>query len=155
MTKLKDSQHSVSSFQLKDPTKPGHRRFIALWLVDPTQPIVSTANIPPQQADWWIQDVANKSPEEREEALRDMPKGVQDLFKSLKLRSDEGQEGDALRYIEIHPNKLSQIQDQLQGHELFMTRQHARKYREELMEERTTHTRDQETRILSYNFCEH
>ncbi|KAJ5058413.1 hypothetical protein J3E72DRAFT_222606 [Bipolaris maydis] len=41
-------QHRVSSFKLIDPTKPGHCRFIALWLVDPARPIISTANIPPQ-----------------------------------------------------------------------------------------------------------
>ncbi|KAF5665542.1 hypothetical protein FDENT_12561 [Fusarium denticulatum] len=46
-------QHRVSSFKLQDPTKPGHRRFIALWLVDPHRRILSTANLPPQQRDWW------------------------------------------------------------------------------------------------------
>lgn len=43
----------MSSFKLQDPTKPGHRRFIALWLVDPHRRILSTANVPPQQKDWW------------------------------------------------------------------------------------------------------
>lgn len=43
----------MSSFKLEDPTKPGHRRFIALWLVDPHRRILSTANVPPQQKDWW------------------------------------------------------------------------------------------------------
>ncbi|KAL5610871.1 hypothetical protein FOBRF1_006988 [Fusarium oxysporum] len=42
---------SKSRFQ--DPTRPGHRRFIALWLVDPHRRIVSTANVPPQKRDWW------------------------------------------------------------------------------------------------------
>ena len=45
-------QHCVTPFELVDPTKPGHRRFIALWLVDPFVPIISTANVPPQQAEW-------------------------------------------------------------------------------------------------------
>ncbi|KAL7944157.1 hypothetical protein V8C42DRAFT_327860 [Trichoderma barbatum] len=48
-------QHRVSSFRLKDGTKPGHRRFLALWLVDPHERIVSTANVPPQQKDWWVE----------------------------------------------------------------------------------------------------
>ncbi|KAF4990267.1 hypothetical protein FGRMN_8575 [Fusarium graminum] len=47
------SQHRVSAFRLQDPTKPGHRRFIALWLVDPHRRIISTANVPPQQKHWW------------------------------------------------------------------------------------------------------
>ena len=45
--------HRVSGFRLADPTKPCHRRFIALWLVDPQTRIISTANVPPQQAEWW------------------------------------------------------------------------------------------------------
>ncbi|KAK2930715.1 Protein of unknown function DUF4246 [Fusarium oxysporum f. sp. vasinfectum] len=46
-------QHRVSSFKLQDPTKTGHRRFIAFWPVDPHRRILSTANVPPQQNDWW------------------------------------------------------------------------------------------------------
>lgn len=46
------SQHRVSSFRLQDPTKSGHRRFIALWLVDPHRRVISTANVPPQQEAW-------------------------------------------------------------------------------------------------------
>ncbi|KAM0520740.1 hypothetical protein ACHAPE_003138 [Trichoderma viride] len=55
-------QHRVSSFGLKDATKPGHRRFLALWLVDPHERIVSTANVPPQQRDWYA-DGQNYPPE--------------------------------------------------------------------------------------------
>ncbi|KAF5680034.1 hypothetical protein FHETE_577 [Fusarium heterosporum] len=32
---------------------PNVLRFVALWLVDPHQRIVSTANVPPQQKHWW------------------------------------------------------------------------------------------------------
>ncbi|KAJ3492066.1 hypothetical protein NLG97_g5475 [Lecanicillium saksenae] len=46
-------QHRVSPFKLQDPTKPGHRRFLALWLVDPHVRVISTANVPPQQKEWW------------------------------------------------------------------------------------------------------
>ncbi|KAG9028509.1 hypothetical protein FS837_003856 [Tulasnella sp. UAMH 9824] len=45
-------QHQVSSFRLVDPTKPGHRKIIALFLVDPENRIPSTTDIPPQQAHW-------------------------------------------------------------------------------------------------------
>src|SRR5262245_54926885 len=45
-------QHRVSPFKLQDPAKPGHRRFIALWLVDPYTRVISTANVPPQRLDW-------------------------------------------------------------------------------------------------------
>ncbi|KAG8929345.1 hypothetical protein FRC01_004462 [Tulasnella sp. 417] len=45
-------QHKVSSFKLVDPTKPGHRKMVALFLVDPENRIPSTSNIPPQQSHW-------------------------------------------------------------------------------------------------------
>ncbi|KAI9154930.1 Citrate synthase-like protein [Paramyrothecium foliicola] len=47
-------QHRVSPFSLADPTRPGHRKILALFLVDPSIPIISTGNIPPQQKDWWL-----------------------------------------------------------------------------------------------------
>ena len=47
-------QHCVSPFELEDKTKPGHRKILALFLVDPHLKIISTKNVPPQQKDWWI-----------------------------------------------------------------------------------------------------
>ncbi|KAJ6558212.1 hypothetical protein B0H19DRAFT_1376690 [Mycena capillaripes] len=45
--------HCVSAFRLSDLSKPGHRKILAIFLVDPTiQPIPSTTNVPPQQVDW-------------------------------------------------------------------------------------------------------
>ncbi|KAL1605298.1 hypothetical protein SLS60_004846 [Paraconiothyrium brasiliense] len=45
-------RHKVEPFSLTDRTKPGHRRFLVLWLVDPYHRIVSTADVPPQQLTW-------------------------------------------------------------------------------------------------------
>ncbi|KAJ7079364.1 hypothetical protein C8R43DRAFT_1177718 [Mycena crocata] len=46
-------QHCVSSFKLSDSTKPGHRKILAIFLVDPTiDPITSATDVPPQQAEW-------------------------------------------------------------------------------------------------------
>ncbi|KAJ5119067.1 hypothetical protein N7448_010775 [Penicillium atrosanguineum] len=45
-------QHQVSSFSLDDHSKPGHRKILALFLVDPHTRIISSANVPPQRADW-------------------------------------------------------------------------------------------------------
>ncbi|MFC0842610.1 DUF4246 domain-containing protein [Streptomyces noboritoensis] len=42
-------QHCVGSFRLADTTRPGHRKILAFFLVDPSARIVSTANVPPQQ----------------------------------------------------------------------------------------------------------
>ena len=46
-------QHRVEPFELQDMTQPGHRRFLVLWLVDPYYRILSTANVPSQQSQWW------------------------------------------------------------------------------------------------------
>ncbi|MFJ6718710.1 DUF4246 domain-containing protein [Streptomyces sp. NPDC091259] len=42
-------QHRVGSFRLVDPTRPGHRKILAFFLVDPAEQIVSTSDVPPQQ----------------------------------------------------------------------------------------------------------
>ncbi|KAF9004558.1 hypothetical protein BDQ17DRAFT_1390108 [Cyathus striatus] len=44
---------AVQPFKLEDPTKPGHRKIVALFLVDPNIKIISTANVPCQRKDWW------------------------------------------------------------------------------------------------------
>ncbi|KAI9933694.1 hypothetical protein ASPWEDRAFT_167964 [Aspergillus wentii DTO 134E9] len=45
-------QHQVSPFSLADSSKPGHRKILAFFLVDPNLRVISSANIPPQSADW-------------------------------------------------------------------------------------------------------
>ncbi|MET9497828.1 DUF4246 domain-containing protein [Streptomyces sp. NPDC006552] len=42
-------QHRVSPFRLTDPARPGHRKILAFFLVDPGRTIVSTSDVPPQQ----------------------------------------------------------------------------------------------------------
>ncbi|KAK2750956.1 hypothetical protein FQN57_000031 [Myotisia sp. PD_48] len=46
-------RHQVQPFKLQDPTKPGYRKILALFLVDPHFKIPSTATIPVQRRDWW------------------------------------------------------------------------------------------------------
>ncbi|MEU3302209.1 DUF4246 domain-containing protein [Streptomyces sp. NPDC006678] len=42
-------QHRVDSFRLTDTTRPGYRKILAFFLVDPSERIVSTSDVPPQQ----------------------------------------------------------------------------------------------------------
>ncbi|WP_109783080.1 DUF4246 domain-containing protein [Streptomyces sp. CG 926] len=42
-------QHRVGSFRLADATRPGYRKILAFFLVDPSEKIVSTSDVPPQQ----------------------------------------------------------------------------------------------------------
>jgi len=55
-------QHQVQPFELLDRTKPGHRKILALFLVDPNIKIISTAHVPPQQQDWWREAILDLRP---------------------------------------------------------------------------------------------
>ncbi|KAF8148660.1 hypothetical protein B0H34DRAFT_736458 [Crassisporium funariophilum] len=48
-------QHRVNPFKLEDPTKPGHRKIVALFLVDPNIKIIGTAHVGCQRKDWWME----------------------------------------------------------------------------------------------------
>ena len=65
-------QHRVYPFRLADPTRPGHRKILALFLVDPHLRIISTANVPPQQKAWWRELVEDKG------ALKRVPREIAD-----------------------------------------------------------------------------
>ena len=71
----------VRPFGLKDASKPGRRTIAALFLVDPATRIISTSDIPPQQASW--HDAASGlrslfAPEVNElvDSKRDFPMGL-------------------------------------------------------------------------------
>ncbi|KAH9884533.1 hypothetical protein C8Q73DRAFT_770645 [Cubamyces lactineus] len=45
-------QHHVDGFTLEDPSRPGYRKILAFFLVDPLTRIHSTTDVPPQQREW-------------------------------------------------------------------------------------------------------
>ncbi|KIY45725.1 hypothetical protein FISHEDRAFT_48822, partial [Fistulina hepatica ATCC 64428] len=51
-------QHCVSPFKLADPTKPGHRKILAFFLVDPTKRVLSATDVLPQQREWVRDEIA-------------------------------------------------------------------------------------------------
>lgn len=56
-------QHYVSPFELKDKTKPGIRKIIVFFLVDPLKDVLSTDDIAPQQLEWYedgLLDIPNR-----------------------------------------------------------------------------------------------
>ena len=67
-------QHRVHPFRLVDPTKPGLRKILALFLVDPHQRIVSTGNVPPQQKTWWEEKFRKAGP------FGELPDEITDLI---------------------------------------------------------------------------
>ncbi|KAK4235350.1 hypothetical protein C8A03DRAFT_46505 [Achaetomium macrosporum] len=82
-------QSRVSAFQLADNRKPGHCRFISLSLVHPPTRVISTANVPPQQADWWAESAfgtPDKVPAEKMQFAK-LPPEIMDMITS-KLRNE-------------------------------------------------------------------
>ncbi|EXK46316.1 hypothetical protein FOMG_00042 [Fusarium oxysporum f. sp. melonis 26406] len=86
-------QHHVLQFRLADPTKPGHRKIFALFLVDPAIPIISSPNVPPQQKHLWTTYLGLDSgcgimPPELVEKVVDYMDWPIDLEEAKKLRLD-------------------------------------------------------------------
>lgn len=144
-------QHRVSPFELVDKKKPGHRRFIALWLVDPHQRIISTANVPPQQQDWWFDSVFGTTADEQKAAAEKLPAEVAQLLreKGVELPSVEGE------VIRVPGEILDMVrQDFSLG---TFSVQEAKEQRLALMAERTSHqdVAKNTWQQASYSFCEH
>ncbi|KAE8369834.1 hypothetical protein BDV27DRAFT_152713 [Aspergillus caelatus] len=75
-------QHRVSPFSLADCSRPGHRKILALFLVDPHLQIISSSHVPPQQEDWDIERIMSI-----QQALRPLPQKLQDmLYDNLNTR---------------------------------------------------------------------
>ena len=78
-------QHRVGSFKLADPSKPGHRKVLALFLVDPNVRVISTANVPCQRADWWAERLVGEADGTGEDGrprdrLTRLPNEVRDMI---------------------------------------------------------------------------
>lgn len=54
--------HKVEPFKLADNSRPGHRKILAMFLVDPHIRVLSTSIVPPQRKDWWAREVRKVSP---------------------------------------------------------------------------------------------
>ncbi|KAF6744132.1 hypothetical protein DFP72DRAFT_1095567 [Ephemerocybe angulata] len=55
-------QHQIQPFRINDPKRKGHRKLLALYLVDPNVRIISTANVPCQQMEWWRETLPEEVP---------------------------------------------------------------------------------------------
>ena len=50
-------QTRLLPFELINKSKPGHVKLLIMHLVDPNRRMMSTTMVPPQQRDWWAQEV--------------------------------------------------------------------------------------------------
>ncbi|KAJ8066741.1 hypothetical protein OCU04_004131 [Sclerotinia nivalis] len=147
-------QHKVSSFRLKDPTKPGHRRFIALWLVDPHVRIISTANVPPQQMDWWLESVFGDTPEARSKAMGKLPAELVTLLNENGLHTN-----NSAKDMKLSPELMEMVRKHfhVDSNPLPMGIEEAKEHRINLMRERSAFVRraGEEWQSIGYSFCEH
>ncbi|KFX91968.1 hypothetical protein O988_07494 [Pseudogymnoascus sp. VKM F-3808] len=121
------------SLQLEDPTKPGHRRFIALWLVDPHQRIVSTGNVPPQQQDWWAETAFGVDAN-----TGDMPPEVLELLGEYgPARKAQKQNREQMPGRKLPTEIFEMVKKNGVPTRGLMTPKEARYHREELMKERS------------------
>lgn len=58
-------QHRSGAFKLQDPNKPGFRKILVFFLIDPAKRITSTRNVPPQQLDWFEGELIKIPPFDR------------------------------------------------------------------------------------------
>jgi len=87
-------QHQVQPFSLQDATQPGHRKILAMFLVNPHRPILSSAHVPPQRRDWWAEEVrANGGLDKLPAEIFDLAVDMVDEFpisweKALEIRKE-------------------------------------------------------------------
>lgn len=86
-------QHRVQPFSLADPSRAGHRKILALFLVDPAIPVISTANVPPQQPHWKKASHQTDS----DLALDNTASEVIDLVEAKRIRGELMSERSALQ----------------------------------------------------------
>ena len=144
----------MSPFQLTDPTKPGHRRFIALWLVDPTMRVISTANIPPHQMDWYIASILGTDSKAQGKSIAKLPPDlVQLLAEKSNIDVTDVREGQLPKEL------LDWVRKDLDkdGNSLPMSLEEAEEHRLKLMQERSAFviTSEENWQLQTYSFCEH
>lgn len=145
--------HRVSHVELDDMSKPGHRRFIALWLVDPRTRIINTGNVPPQQKSWWMEaafgglsgDNATKVPN----AVAKLVAEGEPEHPGLKAAVESGKP--------LPAELVSMVEAEADDSIMPMSLEEAKEHRLKLMDERTRYQRDAEEKwsAIQYSFCEH
>ncbi|KAF5680281.1 hypothetical protein FDENT_8484 [Fusarium denticulatum] len=137
--------------ELDDKSKPGHRRFIALWLVDPRTRVINTGNVPPQQKSWWMESAFGGMDEE---SAKNIPNAV------AKLVSGGEQEPAGLKAAAESGNPLPEelvnmVQTEADEASMPMSLEEAKEHRLKLMDERTSYQRDAEQSWsgIQYSFC--
>lgn len=127
-------QHQVQPFELADKSRPGHRKILALFLVDPglESPRLSTSDVPPQQ----------------EDELRAL---LDDIAGQLGAGGHPAQRRSLGK---LPAEVLDMVVDQA---DFLMTREEAEAHRLRLMDERSMMVKDNTELMFAapFNMCEH
>ncbi|PPR03722.1 hypothetical protein CVT24_007370, partial [Panaeolus cyanescens] len=109
-------QHRVQPFKLADPTKPGHRKVLALFLVDPNIKVTSTAHVPCQRKDWWQEAIMEEQISSSDDTgLARLPIELQNLvFDDVRGFPLDMDEAKALR-LELMKERTANVQDMSQN----------------------------------------
>ncbi|GAA6040319.1 hypothetical protein JCM8097_009419 [Rhodosporidiobolus ruineniae] len=122
-------QHRVSPFSLADPSKPGYRKILVFFLVDPLKTdageVISTAQVPYQQREWVREEIEKTGEWEGRNLVGELPREMWD-----------------------------KILDDTDG---LMSFDEAKKVREELMHERKFLVKENNDKVFerSFSLCEH
>ncbi|RFU78799.1 hypothetical protein TARUN_3366 [Trichoderma arundinaceum] len=129
-------QQRESSIKLRDPSKTGSRHLISLQLVDPNARIISTANVPPQQHDWWASAVFGQSLQSDSAALAKFPSDLVAILQQKGFVKDSRISGRKLPVELLH-----MVRAHLYNTEscMPMSEEEAQKHRAELLTERIEH----------------
>ncbi|EJD05709.1 uncharacterized protein FOMMEDRAFT_77890 [Fomitiporia mediterranea MF3/22] len=97
-------QHCIRGIQLRNGCEKGRITVLELYLVDPdVPPIVSTADVAPQQRDWILRALADsvdrRLPQEVLEKIVDMVEGVFSDEEAEKYRAEITQEREVFRTV--------------------------------------------------------
>ncbi|KAF4965724.1 hypothetical protein FSARC_6507 [Fusarium sarcochroum] len=145
--------HRVSPFELQDKTKPGHRRFIALWLIDPLTRIINTGNVPPQQQSWWMERAFGNLNSDNAE---NVPHAIAQLV-SEAAPGHTGLEAAVQSGKPLPTELMGMVQTEAGKAAVPMSLEEAKEHRLKLMDERSRYqgeARDNWSKN-SYSFCEH
>ncbi|OBS18954.1 hypothetical protein FPOA_10678 [Fusarium poae] len=144
--------HRVSPFELQDKTKPGHRRFIALWLVDPHTRIINTGNVPPQQHSWWMEKAFGNMDDENV----DIPHPIAKMI-SEAAPDHSGIQAALEKGTPLPAELMTMVQKEAGGSAMTMTLKEAKEHRLKLMKERSQSQEETEEKWsrAHYSFCEH
>jgi hypothetical protein len=143
-----------------DPTKPEHRRFIALWLVDPNYRIISTANVSPQQRHWSLEAILGSSPSKRNASTSKLTPEIISLLGINLSAEDDADYGEVMEQkraegklpaelLEMVWNCFEENQGRLTGLE------EAKGHQLKLMEMRSWFAKTSRDHWQQQQYCEH